>query len=80
MNRTFNTSDVKANGDDPPFEFTHIEQMLVIIGFLLCVLGFLYYIMTRVENKSHLRRRRSGQIRVIPKVLRDDNLPSVQCV
>jgi len=66
MNRTFNTSDVKANDDDPPFEFTHIEQMLVIIGFLLCVLGFLYYIMARVEKKSHLRRQRSGQMRVIP--------------
>jgi beta-lactamase regulating signal transducer with metallopeptidase domain len=66
MNRKFNTSDVKANDDDPPFEFTHIEQMLVIIGFLVCVICCLYYIMVRVERKSHLRRRRSGQMRVIP--------------
>lgn len=66
MNRTFNTSDVKANGHDPPFEFTHIEQLLVILGFLLCVICCLYYIMIRVENKSHLRRQRSGQMRVIP--------------
>ena len=43
MNRTFNTSDVKANDDDPPFEFTHIEQMLVIIGFLVCYMLFILY-------------------------------------
>lgn len=64
MNQTLNAGDVRANDADPPVEFTHIGQILVILGFLLCVLCLLYYILNRVE------RRRSDKIRVIPKVLR----------
>lgn len=68
MNQTFNTSGVKAIDSDPPVEFAQLEQMLVILGFLLCVTVLLCCILAGQEKKSHLRRQRSGKIRVIPRL------------
>ena len=62
----FNESNVEAYDSEVEFNLGHVEQLLVILGFLFCVLGCFLYIIFKTEKKSQLRRRRSGQIRVNP--------------
>jgi hypothetical protein len=62
----FNESNVEAYDSEVEFNLGHVEQLLVILGFLFCVLGCFLYIIFKTEKKSQRRRQRSGQMRVNP--------------
>ena len=64
----FNESSVEASDSEVEFNLGHVEQLLVILGFLFCVVGCFLYIIFKSENKSQIRRQRSSQIRVNPDV------------
>ena len=67
MNQSqFDESFVEAYDSEVEFNLGHVEQLLLILGFLFCVLGCLLYIIFKTEKKSQIRRRRASQIRVTP--------------